>query len=111
MVHSTANERRQHRRYLTEGTAVVSAGSKEMAAQIVDVGKGGVLVLVPNHGLAVGEQVHVRVSIAGYPTEIPVSGRIARTDTHAIGISFSENPVELEEAVLWLEAEFLATMF
>lgn len=111
MVHSTANDRRQHRRYLTEGKAVIAVGPKQLNAQIVDVGKGGALVLAPNHALTVGEQVEVRVAIAGYPASVSVSGRVARTDTHAIGISFSEIPVELEEAVLWLEAEFLATMF
>jgi hypothetical protein len=108
MVHS---ERRQHRRYVVEGKAIISSPSGELRAQLVDVGKGGVLVLAQSGAVTVGEQIDVRFTIEGYPVELQASGRVARTDTHAIGIAFAEVPTEFDEAILWLEAGFIATMF
>ena len=78
---------------------------------MVDLGRGGVLVLGPANSVQAGDQVHVRFAMAGYPVEIEVSGKVVRTDDHAIGIAFSEVPVDLDEAMLWLEAGFLATLF
>ena len=111
MVHSSASERRQHRRYLVEGKAVVTTASGRFDAQLVDVGKGGVLLLAPSNAVTVGERVEVRFAIAGYPAEIEASGRVARTDTHAVGIAFAEVPAALDEAILWLEAGFMAALF
>jgi len=108
MVHS---ERRQHRRYVVEGKAIVTATSGEFRAELVDVGRGGVLVLAQSGVAAVGEYIEVRFTIEGYPVELRASGRVARTDTHAIGIAFAEVPAEFDEAILWLEAGFIATMF
>jgi hypothetical protein len=108
MVHS---ERRQHRRYLVEGKGLVQSPSREFPAQLVDIGKGGVLLLAGADLVAVGEQVRVRFVIDGYPVEIEARGRVARTDTHAIGIAFAEVPAEFDEAILWLEASFISTMF
>jgi hypothetical protein len=48
--------------------------------------------------------------MAGYPIEIEASGKVVRTDDHAIGVAFTEVPVDLDEAMLWLEAGFIATV-
>ena len=111
MVHSDTSERRQHRRHLVEGKAIVKTDSGKFQAQLVDLGRGGVLVLGPVNSVQVGEQVRVRFAMAGYPLEIEASGTVVRTEEHAIGISFTEVPVDLDEAILWLEAGFLATLF
>ena len=111
MVHSVTTERRQHRRHLVEGKAVISAPTGRFAAELVDVGKGGVLVLTQRDAVAVGEPVDFRFTIAGYPVEVLAKGRVARTDTHAVGIAFAEVPAELDEALLWLEAGFMAALF
>ena len=111
MVHSVTTEHRQHRRYLVEGTAIVNTSSDQFAAELVDVGQGGVLLLAPKDSVTVGEPIEVRFTIVVYPVEIQASGRVARTDTHAIGIAFSEASPELDGAFLWLEAGFLATLF
>ncbi len=111
MVHSVTTERRQYRRYVVEGKAVISTSSGQYAAELVDVGKGGVLLLTQKDAVTVGEPVEVRFTIADYPVEVLASGRVARTDTHAIGIVFAEVPAELDEAVLWLEAGFMAALF
>lgn len=78
---------------------------------MVDLGRGGVLVLASSNSVKVGEQVRVRFALSGYPLEIEASGNVVRTDEHAIGVSFTEAPVDLDEAILWLEAGFLATPF
>lgn len=78
---------------------------------MVDLGRGGVLLLGSPNSVTVGEQVRVRFGLEGYPLEIEASGEVVRTDEHAIGIAFAEVPVDLDEAILWLEAGFLATLF
>ena len=110
MVHSVTTERRQHRRYLVEGKAVIRTSSGQFRAEVVDVGAGGVLLLCRTPKVTVGEPIEVRFAIAGWPVEIQAAGRVARTDSNAIGIAFAETPAELEEALLWLEASFLAAM-
>jgi hypothetical protein len=77
---------------------------------LVDVGVGGILVLCRAAAATIGEPIEVRFGIEGYPIEIQAEGRVARTDTHAIGIVFAEAPAELDEALLWLEANFLAAI-
>jgi hypothetical protein len=111
MVHSDTNERRQHRRHLVEGKAIVKTSWGHFKAQMVDLGRGGVLVLGAPDSVMVGEDVRVRFAMAGYPIEIEASGKVVRTDDHAIGVAFTEVPVDLDEAMLWLEAGFLATLF
>ena len=107
MLHS---ERRQHKRYLVEGKAVVNASSGEIEAELVGLSRGGVLVFAPSNSVSVGEQINVRIAIAGYPVEIEATGQVSRIDTRAIGISFVDPPVELDDAALWLEAGFLSAL-
>jgi hypothetical protein len=110
MVHSDTNDRRQHRRHLVEGKAIVKTSWGHFKAQLVDISRGGVLLLGAPNTVMVGEDVRVRFAMAGYPIEIEVPGEVVRTDEHVIGVAFSEVPVDLDEAVLWLEAGFLATI-
>jgi hypothetical protein len=110
MVHSVTTERRQHKRYLIDGKAVIRTSSGQFRCELVDVGGGGLLLLCRSAKVTVGEPVDVRFAIAGWPIEIQASGRVARTDSNAIGIAFAEPPAELEEAILWLEASFLAAL-
>ena len=112
VLHSETADRRQHKRYLVEGKAIIKRVSEKFPAQVVDIGRGGILVLASaNRGITVGEEIRVRFALAGYPLEIEVGGKVVRTDTHAIGVAFTEVPVDLDEAILWLEANFLATLF
>ena len=110
MVHSVTTDRRQHRRYLIEGKAIVRTSSGQFSGEVVDVGNGGVLLLSRTASVTVGEPIEVRFAIAGWPVEIQAAGRVARTDSNAVGIAFAETPAELEEALLWLEASFLAAL-
>jgi hypothetical protein len=111
MVHSGPGERRQHKRHLVEGKAIIKTASGKFPAQMVDLGRGGALVLAASGSVKVGEQVRVRFALEGYPLEIETSGTVVRTDQHAIGVAFGEVPVDLDEALLWLEAGFIATLF
>lgn len=111
MVHANSNERRQHRRHLVEGKAILKKASGNISAQLVDLGRGGALVLAPLNSVTVGEPVRIRFAMSGYPIEMEVSGKVVRTEDHAVGIAFTEVPVDLDEAILWLEAGFIATMF
>ena len=110
MLHTVTTERRQHRRYLVEGKAVIRTDNGHWDGHLVDVGGGGILLLSRDAAVTVGEPVEVRCAVKGYPLEIQASGRVARTDSHAIGISFAETPAELEEVLLWLEASFMAAL-
>ena len=110
MVHSVTTERRQHRRYLVEGKAVIRTSSGQFPCEVVDIGGGGILLLSREAAVTIGEPVEVRFGIEGYPIELQAEGRVARTDSHAIGIVFAEAPAELDEALLWLEANFLAAL-
>jgi len=110
MVHTVTTERRQHRRYLIEGKAVIRTSAGQWEGRLVDVGAGGILLLSRVASVRVGEPIEVRFAIEGYPLEIQAAGRVARTDSYAIGIVFAETPAELEEVLLWLEANFLAAL-
>jgi PilZ domain len=102
------SERRQHKRYLAEGNAVVNTVWGQVAAQLIDLGRGGVLLLATEGPAKAGEQIDVRFAIAGYPFEIRAKGQVVRTDSNAIGIAFADPPAELEKALLWLEAGSLS---
>ena len=107
MVHTVTTERRQHRRYIVDGKAILRAASGQAPGSLVDVGAGGILIL-SRAAVAVGEPLDVIFSIQGYPLGIKAKGRVARTESGVIGIAFAETPPDLEEALLWLEAEFMA---
>jgi len=110
MVHSVTTERRQHRRFLIEGKAIARTSSGQFRGEVVDIGAKGILLLSRTASVVIGEPIEVRFAIAGWPVEIQAAGRVARTDSNAIGIAFAETPAELEEALLWLEASFLAAL-
>ena len=104
-------ERRKHRRYLVEGRVVAKSGSGRFAGGLVDVSEGGVLLVTGDGPVPVGTQIEVDLAIDGFRAAINAKGRVARTAAHVVGIAFSDPPLELEEAVLWLEAGFLSSMF
>ena len=107
MVHTVTTERRQHRRYIVDGKAILRTAAGQAPGSLVDVGAGGILLL-SRGAVCVGESLEVRFAIQGYPVEMKATGRVARTEPGVIGIAFAETPPDLEEALLWLEAEFLA---
>ena len=110
MIHSVTTERRQHRRYLVEGKSTSCTSAGQFTAELVDVGDGGALLLSRSTSVTVGEPIEARFAIAGYPMEVQAKGRVARADTHVIGIAFTEPPPGLDELILWLEAGFLSTI-
>jgi hypothetical protein len=109
MVHSVSTDRRQGRRYLVVGTAVISASGRDCPAELVNVGTGGMLAFC-DAPLGLGERVDVRFLVEGYPLEVKVQGRIVHTAVGLIGIGFLEAPESLDEVLLWLEAGFLACL-
>ena len=109
MLHSVTTERRQHKRYLVKGKAVIRTVAGSFPGELVDVGAGG-LLLFARAAVRVGDLLETRFAIEGYPIEFKVTGRVARTEPGVVGIAFAEAPPDLEEALLWLEAEFLAAL-
>lgn len=109
MLHTVTTERRQHKRYLVDGKAIIRASSGEFPGTLVDVGGGG-LLLLSRAAVRIGEPLQARFSIQGYPLEITAKGRVARTEPNVVSIAFAETPPDLEEALLWLEAGFLAAL-
>ena len=109
MLHTVTTERRQHKRYLVNGKAVIRTAAGSFPGELVDVGAGGVL-LFTRAAVSVGEPLETRFAIEGYPLEMKAKGRVARTEPGVVGIAFAETPPDLEEALLWLEADFLAAL-
>ena len=73
------------------------------------MGAGGLLFLT-RAAVCVGEPLETRFAIEGYPLEIKAKGRVARAEPGVVGIAFAETPPDLEEALRWLEADFLAAL-
>lgn len=109
MLHSVTTDRRQHRRYLVTGKAVLNTPSGEIAGELVDVGPGG-LLLLSNATPPLGEPVEVRFTMEDYPLEVRAEGRVVHTDVAVVGIAFQEESESLEEVLLWLEAGFIAQL-
>ena len=109
MLHTVTTERRQHKRYLVNGKAVIRTAAGSFSGELVDVGAGGVL-LFSRAPVSVGEPLETRFAVEGYPVEMKAKGRVARTEPGVVGIAFAETPPDLEEALLWLEAMFLTAM-
>ena len=109
MLHTVTTERRQHKRYLVNGKAVIRTAVGSFSGELVDVGAGG-LLLFSRAAVCVGEPLETRFAIEGYPVEMKAKGRVARTEPGVVGIAFAETPPDLEEALLWLEAMFLTAM-
>ena len=109
MVHSVTTDRRQGRRYLIVGTAIISTAKDNLPAELVNVGSGGMLAFCDSP-LSLGERVEVRFQVQDYPLEVKVQGRIVHTAVGLIGIGFLEEPESLDEVLLWLEAGFLACL-
>jgi len=109
MVHSVTTDRRQGRRYLVVGTAIIHANQAEYRAELVNVGSGGMLAF-SDDPLPLGERVVVRFQVQDYPLEVKLMGRIVHTAVGLVGIGFLEEPESLDEVLLWLEAGFLACL-
>ena len=109
MVHSSTSDRRQARRYLIVGTAVIKSEQGAFTAELVNIGPGGMLAFC-DAPLALGERVEVRFQVQDYPLEVTVQGRVVHTAVGLIGFGFLDEPEELDEVLLWLEAGFLACL-
>ena len=109
MLHTVTKDRRQHRRYLVKGTAVLNTSSGEIGGELVDVGPGGLLVL--SHTTpATGEPVKALFTIDDYPFEVVAEGRVVHSDAGTVRVSFQDEPESMEEVLLWLEAGFFAQL-
>ena len=109
MVHSVTTDRRQGRRYLIVGTAVISSTKERVEAELVNVGSGGMLAFC-DAALPLGERVDVQFKVQDYPLDVKVKGRVVHTAIGLVGIGFLEEPESLDEVLLWLEAGFLACL-
>jgi PilZ domain len=109
MVHSVTTDRRQGRRYLIVGTVVISTAKEKFTAELVNIGSGGMLAFCDD-ALPLGERVDVQFKVQDYPLEVPVKGRVVHTAIGLVGVGFLEEPEELDEVLLWLEAGFLACL-
>ena len=109
MIHSVSSDRRQDRRYLVVGTGVIRTSRGEFPAELVNVGTGGMLAFC-DAAFPLGERVDVRFHVQDYPLEVKVPGRVVHTAVGLVGITIPEEPEELEEVLLWLEAGFMACL-
>ena len=109
MLHSDTTDRRQTRRYLVVGTAVIQTSKGKHEGELVNLGSGGLLAFCDDL-LLLGERVEVRFRVQDYPLEVAIKGRIVHTAVGLIGVGFTEEPEALDEVLLWLEAGFLACL-
>ena len=107
MLHSVTTERRQHRRYLVEGKAVIISPLGRAPAEVVNVGRGGLLAFC-KAPLSVDDPLEVRFEVQGYPLVIRCNAHVVRKEPGVVGIRFDAEPPGIEEVILWLETEFLA---
>ena len=110
MLHTVTTERRQHKRYLVVGKAVLQMPRGNATGELVDIGQGGLQVLT-DAPLLVGESLWVHFAVQGYPLEVKSKGEVVRSEAGFVGIAFPEDLPDLEEILLWLEAGFLAALF
>ena len=109
MVHSVTTDRRHGRRYLVVGTAVIKTDRGEFPAELVNIGPGGMLAFCDS-ALTLGERAEIRFQVQDYPLEVKVQGRVVHIAMGLIGVGFLDEPEELDEVLLWLEAGFLACL-
>ncbi len=88
---------------------VISSDKEQVATELVNVGSGGMLVF-SDAALPLGERVDVKFTVQNYPLEVRVEGRVVHTAVGLVGIGFLNEPEELDEVLLWLEAGFLACL-
>jgi hypothetical protein len=87
----------------------MSSEKMQVEAELVNVGSGGMLAF-SDAALPLGERVNVQFTVQDYPLQVRVKGRVVHTAVGLVGIGFLEEPEELEEVLLWLEAGFLACL-
>jgi hypothetical protein len=107
MVHSIVVDRRRGRRYLVVGSVVISTGEQKTTADLVNLGPGGLLAFC-DASLELGALVDVQLAVQDYPLQVRVRGRVIQTAVGLAGIGFLEEPEDLREVLLWLEAGFLS---
>lgn len=110
MLHTVTIDRRQSKRYLVVGKAVLRMSRGIATGELVDVGRGGLQVLM-DAPPPVGESLWVQFAVQGYPLEVKSIGQVVRSEAGFVGIAFPEDHPDLEEVLLWLEAGFLAALF
>jgi hypothetical protein len=94
---------------LVVGKVVIASKGAPVEAELVNVGSGGLLAFCDG-SLSLGEPVEVRFQVQDYPLEVRVKGRVVHTAVGLVGVGFLEEPEELDEVLLWLEAGFLACL-
>ena len=110
MLHTVTIDRRQSKRYLVVGKAVLRMSRGNATGELVDVGRGGLQILM-DAPPPVGESLWVHFAVQGYPLEVKSKGHVVRSEAGFVGIAFPEELPDLEEVLLWLEAGFLSALF
>jgi hypothetical protein len=109
MNYSITDDRRQNRRYLVVGTAVIHTAAGQVEAELVNVGSGGLLAF-SDASFPLGEHLDVRFSVQDQPIKVQVKGCVVHSAVGLVGIGFLEQPEILDEVLLRLEAGFLSSL-
>ena len=101
---ATQTERRRNLRYIIGGRAEFQAGPEGAFADLVNVGKYGMLlrssVMLPE-----GSELQLLLRVKGYPNEILGQGKVVRANSDLMAVQFCEEPPALPQLLLWLERE------
>ena len=103
---ATTTERRCYKRYCASGQAEFWSASVKSIGKLLDVAKGGVLVLMPNKvRLSHEEKLTVRFTVSDYPGVFEARGKVARIQLDILAVMFLEEPVGLENLLRWLDRQ------
>ena len=100
MFHSSSNERRQHKRFMVEGTAKLRNGSEDSTEplEVLNIGRGG-LLLVCSDPAPVNAELNVLFTIRGFNRELSAKAKVVRHAPSVVALEFSQPPEEMEDLV------------
>ena len=97
-------ERRSYRRYIVNGTVTLSVDGREVSADLVNFGFGGLLIRSPLQ-IPVGTELQLQVLAFCYPTPFVVPVQVVGGREMLVAAKFLERPGGADELLLWLEQE------
>ena len=104
MNSSSTTERRRSRRYLAKGQVTLQAVSGEIPADLVNIGRGG--MLVKGDGLhSIGTNLVIYLTISGYHAGLEAQGQVIGTKSGLVAIQFLGETTGIGELLAWLDRE------
>ena len=100
-----SNERiqRKHRRYIVNGSVMFPGAPGELFGDLVNLGRGGLLVRSDHPGPPVGKECNFHFTVHGYDRELEAGGVVVGGRFNLMAIQFLHEPLELESVLNLME--------